>query len=58
MSVRIYRNGELFPLDLVPAIYSKQSFEPGTYRVEVYRDDLGPPFDKMPWILSNPIYLR
>ncbi|MGH9821501.1 MAG: hypothetical protein ACRD43_15155 [Pyrinomonadaceae bacterium] len=31
---------------------------PGTYRVEVYRDDLGPPFDKMPWIISNPIYVR
>lgn len=58
MSVKIYRNGELFPLDLVAAIYSKQAFLPGTYRVEVYRDDLGPPFDKMPWILSNPIYVR
>ena len=31
---------------------------PGAYRVEVYRDDLGPPFDKMPWIISNPIYVR
>jgi hypothetical protein len=30
----------------------------GTYRVEVYRDDLGSPFDKMPWIISNPIYVR
>lgn len=34
------------------------SSEPGTYRVEVYLDDLGPPFDKMPWIISNPIYVR
>lgn len=32
--------------------------DPGVYRVEVYRDDLGPPFDKMPWIISNPIYKR
>jgi hypothetical protein len=31
---------------------------PGVYRVEAYRDDLGPPFDKIPWILSNPIYVR
>ena len=31
---------------------------PGAYRVEVYRDDLGPPFDKMPWIISNPIYVK
>ena len=30
----------------------------GAYRVEVYRDDLGPPFDKMPWIISNPIFVR
>lgn len=32
--------------------------EPGVYRVEVYLDQLGPPFDKMPWIISNPIYVR
>ncbi len=31
---------------------------PGAYRVEVYLDQLGPPFDKMPWIISNPIYVR
>ncbi|HUR96450.1 MAG TPA: hypothetical protein VMZ26_00150 [Pyrinomonadaceae bacterium] len=58
MSVRVYRNGEIFPLDIVAGIYSKQRFEPGVYRVEVYRDDLGPPFDKIPWIISNPIYVR
>ncbi len=33
-------------------------YESGTYRVEVYLDSLGPPFDKMPWIISNPIYVR
>ncbi|MBK7932714.1 MAG: hypothetical protein IPK01_04305 [Acidobacteria bacterium] len=32
--------------------------EPGTYRVEVYQNDLGAPFDAMPWIISNPIYVR
>ena len=32
--------------------------KPGVYRVEVYLDQLGPPFDKMPWIISNPIYVR
>ncbi len=31
---------------------------PGAYRVEVYRDDLGSAFQAMPWILSNPIYIR
>ena len=37
---------------------SVEATGPGTFRVEVYRDDLGPPFDKMPWIISNPIYVR
>ena len=30
----------------------------GEFRIEVYRDDLGSPFDKMPWIISNPIDVR
>jgi len=30
----------------------------GIYRVEVYLDSLGSPFDKTPWIISNPIYIR
>jgi hypothetical protein len=30
----------------------------GVYRVEVYLDALGSPFDKTPWIISNPIYVR
>ena len=32
--------------------------EKGAYRTEVYLDSLGSPFDKMPWIISNPIYIR
>ncbi len=32
--------------------------ETGTYRVEAYVDRLGEPFDKAPWIMSNPIYVR
>jgi len=32
--------------------------EKGTYRTEVYLDSLGTPFDKMPWIISNPIYVK
>jgi hypothetical protein len=31
--------------------------ESGAYRVEVYLDSLGKPFDQMPWITSNPIYV-
>ncbi|MGC2236805.1 MAG: hypothetical protein WA584_11630 [Pyrinomonadaceae bacterium] len=32
--------------------------EAGTYRVEVYLDSLGRNFDKTPWIISNPIYVK
>jgi hypothetical protein len=32
--------------------------ETGAYRTEVYLDALGSPFDEMPWIVSNPIYIR
>ena len=31
--------------------------EAGAYRVEVFLDSLGKPFDQMPWITSNPIYV-
>jgi hypothetical protein len=31
--------------------------ESGAYRVEVFLDSLGKPFDQMPWITSNPIYV-
>lgn len=30
----------------------------GVYRVEAYLDTLGAPFDRTPWIISNPIYVR
>src|SRR5688572_14501517 len=55
----IYRNGEIYASsgeytnDLELTL-----LEPGVYRVEAYLDQLGPPFDKMPWIISNPIYVR
>jgi hypothetical protein len=32
--------------------------ETGAYRVEVYLESLGAPYAQMPWILSNPIYVR
>jgi len=31
--------------------------EGGAYRVEVFLDSLGKPFEAMPWIISNPIYV-
>ena len=32
--------------------------EKGTYRAEIYLDALGTDFNRMPWIISNPIYVR
>ncbi len=60
----IYRDGQsigaLAPneeyFDLVKV--GRETIRPGTYRVEVVFNDLGPPFDRMPWIISNPIYVR
>lgn len=53
-----YKNGEVILDTVVIDLFSFEPRGPGAYRVEVYRDDLGPPFDKMPWIISNPIYVR
>jgi hypothetical protein len=69
----IFRNGEKFseciperqvtididiPLNSQLCSNHGVGYGQGTYRVEVYLDQLGPPFDKMPWIISNPIYVR
>lgn len=54
----IYRNGEKFA---ETGGVTEAEFEvkgAGTYRAEVYLDALGSPFDKMPWIMSNPIYVK
>jgi len=53
----IFKNGQTFKETIADSITTDQ-LDYGVYRVEVYRDDLGPPFDKMPWIISNPIYVR
>jgi len=39
-------------------MFSFSPKERGTYRVEVFLDSLGEPFDKLPWIISNPIYVK
>ena len=56
-----YRNGEKIFETSEPAQAFEQEIEAkqaGTYRVEVYLDQLGRNFDKTPWIISNPIYVR
>ncbi len=54
----LLKDGEKFYESELLAAASTNAGGPGAYRVEVYRDDLGPPFDKIPWIISNPIYVR
>jgi hypothetical protein len=52
-----YRDGNVISESIKNQQFSFGVPGKGVYRVEVYRDDLGPPFDRMPWIISNPIYV-
>jgi hypothetical protein len=54
----LYRNGEKVHEQTETNEMSFEAKESGTYRVEVYLDSLESPFNTMPWILSNPIYIR
>jgi len=54
----IFKNGEKISEESNVSQISFQTREKGTYRTEVYLDALGAPFDKMPWIISNPIYVK
>ncbi len=54
----IFKNGEKVSETSDNKEFSFSVKEKGTYRVEVYLDALGNPFDKMPWIISNPIYIK
>ncbi|HEX8251243.1 MAG TPA: hypothetical protein VF599_23930 [Pyrinomonadaceae bacterium] len=51
----IFRNGEKV-FEQTATEISFEAREKGAYRVEVYLDSIG--FSRMPWIISNPIYLR
>jgi hypothetical protein len=54
----LYKNGEEVSSSAGSSEFVYTPSESGTYRVEVFRDELGSPFDQMPWIISNPIYVR
>ena len=54
----IFRNGEKVSEATGNAEIVFPVKETGTYRAEVYLDRLGAPFDRMPWIISNPIYVK
>ena len=54
----VFKNGEqVFQMRDVAEI-SFAAKEPGAYRMEVYLENLGAPFNEMSWIISNPIYVR
>ncbi|NNE97774.1 MAG: hypothetical protein HKN25_02005 [Pyrinomonadaceae bacterium] len=54
----IFKNGEIVYESDTTTEVSFTAKEKGAYRIEVYLDACGAPFDKMPWIISNPIYVR
>lgn len=54
----VFRNGAKIAEFPDATEFSLNVNEKGTYRVEAYLDQLGEPFDKAPWIMSNPIYVR
>lgn len=54
----IFKNGEKISKQANAAQMNFPVGEKGTYRAEIYLDALGAPFDRMPWIISNPIYVR
>lgn len=54
----VFKNGERFFEQADTNEISVNVTERAAYRIEVYRDSLGSPYDKMPWIISNPIYVR
>lgn len=54
----VFKNGEKIYEQASAAQIDLPVKEKGTYRAEVYLDSLGAPFDQMPWIISNPIYVK
>lgn len=54
----IFKNGAKIAESEAANEFVFDAKETGTYRVEVYLDSLGNHFDKMPWIISNPIYVK
>ncbi len=53
-----FKNGEKIFEETDKTEINFHAKEKGTYRTEVYLDSLGAPFDKMPWISAEPIYIR
>ncbi|MEP6946202.1 MAG: hypothetical protein ABJA02_09820 [Acidobacteriota bacterium] len=54
----VYKNGEKFDEQVDTDEFNFKPDGPGEYRVEAFLDQLGLESDRMPWIMSNPIYVR
>jgi len=54
----VFKNGEKYREEPNSAELSFAPDGPGVYRVEAYQDSLGSTAARMPWIISNPIYVR
>lgn len=54
----IFKNGEQVYEAKDTTQIEFQAKEAGAYRTEVYLESLGAPYAQMPWIISNPIYIR
>lgn len=54
----IFKNGEKWSEQADVADHAIKPDGAGVYRVELYQDALGETGSKMPWIVSNPIYVR
>jgi hypothetical protein len=54
----VFKNGEKIHEEKDALQINFHVKEKAAYRVEVYLDSLGAPFNQMPWIISNPIYVK
>lgn len=54
----VYKDGVKFAEQSAATEFTVKPDGPGEYRVEAYLDQLGLEADRMPWIMSSPIYLR
>lgn len=54
----VYKNGEKFADSSLGDEFTFKPDGPGAYRVEAFLDQLGLEADRMPWIMSNPIYVK
>ncbi len=53
----VFKDGDKF-VEGAGTEFEFQPDGPGEYRVEAYQEALGAPLDRLPWVMTNPIYVR